>query len=204
MKQVLLSLLTLLFFFSASAQTDSLLSSVQTADTTQALFPKKILFTQSLLWGPHGLMRGGKTVTPEMRAKDMQIRRKMLVTHQVLGIVTMAGFVGQAIVGAKVYKDPKNQNLRSAHELLAVTVNTTYSLTAVSSLFAPPSLIQRDKGLTSIRLHKWLAIVHLSGMVATNVLAGMLEQHPELKNYHRAAAYTTFASFAAAMIVIKL
>lgn len=204
MKQVLLSVITLLFFFCAYAQTDSLLNSIQATDTTQALFPKKILFTQKIVWGPHGLMRGGKTVTPEIRAHDMQIRRKMLVAHQVLGIVTMAGFVGQAIVGPKLYKDPGNRNLRSTHEALALTVNATYSLTAITSLFAPPSLIQRDKGLTSIRLHKWLAIVHLSGMLATNILAGQLEQHPNLKSYHRAAAYATFASFAAAMIVIKI
>ena len=43
----------------------------------------------------------------------------------------------------------------------------------------------------------------LTGMIATNILAGQLEGHPELKPYHRAAAYTTFAAFAAATIVIK-
>jgi hypothetical protein len=35
------------------------------------------------------------------------------------------------------------------------------------------------------------------------VLAGQLEQHPNLKAWHRAAAYTTFGAFAASMIVIK-
>ena len=71
------------------------------------------------------------------------------------------------------------------------------------SLFAPPPMVNRDKGISSIRLHKWLAVVHLTGMLATNILASQVEHHPELKPYHRAAAYTTFASFAAAMIVIK-
>jgi hypothetical protein len=71
------------------------------------------------------------------------------------------------------------------------------------SLFTPPPLINRDKKLSAIRLHKWLAVVHLSGMVATNVLAEMAEDNAKYKKLHRAAAFTTFASFAAAIITIK-
>ena len=43
----------------------------------------------------------------------------------------------------------------------------------------------------------------MSAMIATNVLAGMTEDNPNLKKYHRAAAYTAFGAFAASMIVIK-
>jgi hypothetical protein len=64
-------------------------------------------------------------------------------------------------------------------------------------------LLNRDRGFTSIRAHKWLAAVHLSGMIATNILAGQLHQPPTLRPVHRAAALTTFAAFTAAMIVIK-
>lgn len=204
MKFFFVTILAVLLSHAVSAQTDSLLNSLQTTESNrQDLFPKKILFTQKIIWGPHGLLRGGKEVTADTRDKDMHIRRKMLVAHQVLGFATLAGFIGQAVIGPKLYNDPKNKNLRSTHETLSATVNATYSLTAIMSLFAPPPLIQRDKGLTSIRLHKWLAVAHLTGMLATNILAGQLEQHPNLRSYHRAAAYTTFATFAAAMIVIK-
>jgi len=68
----------------------------------------------------------------------------------------------------------------------------------VMSLFTPPPLINRDKKFSSIRIHKWLSVVHMSGMIATNLLAGT--KHKAL---HRAAAYTTFASFGAAVIAIK-
>jgi hypothetical protein len=204
MKFLFVFTLTVLLSLGGFAQTDSLLNSLQTTETNkQELFPKKILFTQKLVWGPHGLFRGGNEVTAETRNRDMHIRRKMLVAHQVLGFATLAGFIGQAIVGPKLYNDPKNRSLRSTHETLAATVNATYSLTAIMSLFAPPPLIQRDRGFTSIRLHKWLAVAHLTGMLATNILAGQLEQHPNLRSYHRAASYVTFASFAAAMVVIK-
>lgn len=74
---------------------------------------------------------------------------------------------------------------------------------AITSLLAPPPMVNRDKKITSLRLHKWLSIVHMSGMIATNVLAGMAEENVKYKSAHRAAAYTAFASFAAAMVVIK-
>ena len=200
----------MLFFFAfmiafslSYAQNDSLLNSLQASTTTQQeLFPKKMLFTQRWAWGEHGFLRGSGALTAEKRAEDMKIRRKMLVAHQVLGFTTLAGFVAQGIVGAKLYNDFSPSTKRT-HEALALTVNTTYSLTALMSLFAPPPMVNRDKGISSIRLHKWLAVVHLTGMLATNILASQVEHHPELKPYHRAAAYTTFASFAAAMIVIK-
>lgn len=205
MKRLIVTAILLFSVIGAFAQTDSLLNSLQTSTSTpQELFPKKMLFTQRWTWGEHGIFRGSTVVTPEIREKDMRIRRKMLITHQILGFATMAGMVGQAIVGPKLYNDPGNRSLKQTHEALALAVNTTYSLTAMMALFAPPPMIQRDKGVTAIRLHKWLAVVHLTGMIATNILAAQLEQNPSLKPYHRAAAYTTFASFAAAMLVIKL
>lgn len=204
MKQFITVLIFFCAFHQVQAQTDSLLASLQTSSNqTQELFPKKMLFTQRWAWGEHGLLRGGKTVTPEIRLRDMKTRRSMLVAHQIFGFATLAGFIGQGIVGAKLYDHPGDRGLKETHEALGFAVNATYSLTAISSLFAPPPLVQRDKGVSSIRLHKWLAVVHLTGMLATNILASQLEHNPSLKPYHRAAAYTTFASFAAAMIVIK-
>lgn len=203
-----LPLLLLLFFSSVSfSQTDSLLNALQSdSSSKQELFPKRMLFTQRIVWGEHGVMRGHQIVTPEVRQHDMQIRRKMLIAHQICGIATLGGFIGQAIVGPKLYNDPGNRSLRNTHTALALSVNTTYSLAAMMALFSPPPMISRDKGLSAIRLHKWLAVVHMAGMIATNVLAAQMDggQNPQLRPYHRAAAYTTFASFAAAMLVIKL
>jgi hypothetical protein len=203
MKKAVFFVALIIAFITGKAQTDSLLSSLQNSTSVQQdLLPKKMLFTQRWAWGEHGFLRGSGALTPEKRVEDMKIRRKMLVAHQVLGFTTLAGFVAQGIVGAKLYNDYSADTKRT-HEAIALTVNTTYSLTALMSLFAPPPMVNRDRGFSSIRLHKWLAVVHLTGMIATNILASQVEHHPELKPYHRAAAYTTFASFAAAMIVIK-
>jgi hypothetical protein len=52
-------------------------------------------------------------------------------------------------------------------------------------------------------LHKYLSIVHLSSMIATNILSGMTENNSDLKALHRATAYTAFGSFFASMVVIS-
>lgn len=189
------------------AQTDStdvidLLSEINDTESVQ-LLPDHILFSQAILWGEHGLMRNFDSfeLTPDNREKELKIRRIMLTTHQILGFATLGGMIAQGIVGARLYNG--ETNLKSAHELLAGAVNIGYFTTAGLALFAPPKLLDDRSGYSSIKLHKALAIIHFTSMVATNVLAGFLESNPELKPYHRAAAYTAFGSFAAAMIVIK-
>jgi len=89
------------------------------------------------------------------------------------------------------------------HENMGMAVNLSYGFTALNGLFAPPSAFSRDKKITSIRLHKWLAVLHLSGMIATNILGTQIEDNVSLKPYHRAAAYVSFASLATALVVIK-
>lgn len=188
------------------AQTDSLLQTLLLDEKidSQLIAPKKMLFTQQLVWGTNGIFKNryGSIEDPiERRKIDLRIRRKMLQIHQIGGFVTLGGMVAQGIVGSQLYNG--SYKLKQTHQALGAAINLTYGLTAVNALFTPPSTFKRDKKLTSIRLHKWLAIVHMSGMLATNILASQLENNPSLKPYHRAAAYTSFVSLAAAMVVIK-
>ena len=190
---------------------DSLL--VELADSSkdsQELLPKKILFTQRAFWGPKGLLRVTNLapLTPEGRTKELNIRRTMLVSHQVLGFVTLAGMVAQGILGSQLYnaKGDRYVRLHNTHEGMGTFINYTYGTTAILSLTAPPRLPTSAyrRGFSSIQLHKYLAVIHLAGMVATNVLAHRIDENYKLKPYHRAAAYTTFVSFAAAVIAIKI
>jgi len=188
------------------AQDDLLNDLMKEQDSTTELLPKKMLLTQRVLWGQKGLLRPISPLTATNREKELKLRRGMLVAHQVLGFVTLGGMVGQGITGTQLYKG--SGRVGDIHEGLAIAVNTTYSATAIMSLFTPPPLINRDKKLSAIRLHKWLAVVHMGGMIGTNILAQSLEdargdQYTRLKKWHRAAAFTTFASYAAAVITIK-
>ena len=186
------------------AQTDSLDLLLQLGSEEPAeLIPKRMIFTQRMLWGEKGLMRTLKVapLTDHGRETELKIRRGMLVTHQVLGFATLAGMVAQGIVGAKLYSG--DYKIKDLHEGLGTAVNITYFTTAGLSLFTPPPLISRQvKGLNGIKMHKTLAVVHLSAMIATNLLAESAGD-PKIKPLHRAAAFTAFGSFFGAMLVMK-
>ena len=203
--KALLPLLCVLAFHGTPlAQDDDLLKQLMQEDRPDtALLPPRIMPTQRLLWGEKGLLRVTKIapLTVDQRKKEMEVRRFMLKAHQVLGFVTLGGMAAQGVVGSQLYNG--KYDLDDLHEGLARGVNITYSTAAIMSLFAPPPLINRDKKVSSVRLHKWLAVLHMSGMIATNILGNRLEDDYSLKPWHRAAAITTFVSYGAAVLVIK-
>ena len=174
------------------------------------LLPEKMLFTQRFLWGENGLLRRSEIapLTPLQRSREIELRRKMLVTHQVLGYVTLASMIAQGIIGGKLYNcdscnSQEYNRIKNLHETMAGVVNVSYFSGAALSLFAPPPLIDRTKnGLSSARAHKWLASIHFSAMVATNLLSDSAGESEQGRNLHRIAAYTAFGSFATATLVL--
>ncbi|GAB4007848.1 hypothetical protein EXU85_32390 [Spirosoma sp. KCTC 42546] len=186
------------------ASANDLLAGLTDSTETQALLPHKMIFTQRAFWGPKGLLRTMKIapLTSEGRVHELKVRRTMLVAHQIGGFITLAGFVAQGLLGAKLYnaKGQDYVDIKKWHERSATFINVTYGTTLALSLTAPPPVVGAKKGFTSIKLHKYLAVVHLTGMVATNILAHMIENNPDLKPIHRAAAYTTFGAYAASIV----
>lgn len=164
----------------------------------QQLLPQKMIFTQSLLWGKNGLFRktGISILSIEQRGKELKVRNVMLKSHQIIGYLTLAGMVAQGIMGGKLYNG--DYELYDTHKTLGRWVTASYFTGAGLSLFAPPPLIRKKvKGFNSIKAHKWLAYLHFSGMIATNIWS------KEERDWHKYAAYTTFVSYATAILVFK-
>ena len=164
----------------------------------EQLLPQKMIFTQSLLWGKSGLFRktGISKLSVKQRKKELKVRNVMLKSHQILGYLTLGGMVAQGIMGGKLYNG--EYELYETHKKLGRWVTASYFTGAGLSLFAPPPLIRnRVKGLNSIKAHKFLAYVHFSGMIATNAWS------KEDRDWHKYAAYTTFVSYATAVLVFK-
>jgi len=163
------------------------------------LLPEKMIFTQSLLWGKKGLLRktGISELNLENRQKELRLRKSMLTAHQAIGYLTLASMIAQGIIGGKLYNG--DESLRSTHNTMGKVVNIGYFTGAGLSLFSPPPLInkKKSKGFDSIKAHKILATIHFSAMVATNHY-----KHRD-KKIHKASAYTAFASYATAVIVLK-
>jgi hypothetical protein len=191
-----------LFIFQVvlSQERDALLESLFVEEMTmeEQLLPQKMIFTQSLLWGKKGLFRktGISKLSLEQREKELKVRNVMLKSHQIIGYLTLAGMVAQGIMGGKLYNG--DYKLYDAHKTLGAWVTVSYFTGAGLSLFAPPPLVRNKvKGFNSIKAHKWLAYVHFSGMIATNAWS------KEDRDWHKYAAYTTFASYATAVLVFK-
>ena len=164
----------------------------------EQLLPKKMIFTQSVFWGKNGFFRktGISKLSLEQREKELKVRNAMLKSHQILGYLTLAGMVAQGIMGGKLYNG--DYDLYDAHKTLGKWVTISYFTGAGLSLFAPPPLVRKKvKGFNSIKVHKWLAYIHFSGMIATNAYS------KENMDWHKYAAYTTFASYASAVLVFK-
>ena len=200
MKSIKPIIIILLVSFSSIsiAQTDTL-----SVKDSIPLLPNNYLFTQKILWSEHGLMRNFNvfTLSPESRELELQIRNYMITGHQYFGYATLAGMITQGYVGYKLYGG--DYSVDDLHEGLGVFVNTCYFTTAGLAFFAPPPLHDRPSGISAVKIHKVLSIIHLSSMITTNVLAGMIESNYKLRPYHRAAAFTAFGSFFISMAIIK-
>ena len=164
-----------------------------------SLIPKRMIFTQRALWGNKGLLRkfGIFPLNVEQREKELKLRRSMLKIHQIIGYLTLAGMVTQGFLGGKLYNNWE-RGLYNTHKTVGNLTSISYFTGAGLSLFAPPPLInKKSKGLSSIKAHKYLASVHFSAMLATNVFKKRNQQ------IHKISAYTAVGSFAAAVLVFK-
>ncbi|GAB2631077.1 MULTISPECIES: hypothetical protein [Emticicia] len=207
-------ILVLLLFVSSAiinqalAQTDadSLLNDLDAGTAKTELLPKRMLLSQRLFWGEHGLYRRtgiAPKLTLENRERELKIRRNMFKIHQTLGFITAAGMITQGILGSRLYKNETySDKLKKTHGAVATGVNIGYATTALMAFTAPPAMLNR-KGISNIKVHRYLSYVHLSAMIATNVLGPRISDNYKLKPYHRAAAYTAVGGYLAAIAMIK-
>lgn len=196
----LYSIVTLLVFSQGiySQASSSLFDEIENKPTEVKLLPESMIFTQRLLWGEKGLMRKTDlfSLSIESREREMKIRRGMLTAHQFIGYATLLGMIGQGITGVQLYNG--NRRVKDLHESIGAFTTASYFTGAGLSLFAPPPLVSiKSKGLNSIKAHRWLATVHFSSMIATNLLS------ESNKSYHRAASFTLFGSYALAILSFK-
>ena len=165
----------------------------------EKLLPDRMIFTQSVLWGKKGLFRktGISVLNKEQRIKELKVRKVMLKTHQYIGYFTLAGMIAQGFLGGKLYNNWERK-LYNTHKTVGRIVTASYFTGAGLSLFAPPPLVnKKTEGFNSIRAHKILATIHFSGMLATNYFS------KKNTDFHKYSAYTTFASYFAAVLVFK-
>ena len=199
MKKILNFIVLILGFSFCNAQDGQDLFDLIEDEQEVQLLPERMVFTQSILWGEKGIFRktGISRLNKEQRTKELKIRKLMLKSHQIIGYLTLAGMIAQGILGGKLYNNWE-RDLYNTHKTVGSIVTASYFTGAGLSLFAPPPLVNRKvEGFNSIKAHKILATIHFSGMVATNYFS------KKNTDFHKYSAYTTFASYFAAVVVFK-
>ena len=187
------------------SQGEDLFNSLRQETTKdESLLPNRMIFTQRALWGNNGLLRkaGVFPLNVEKREKELKLRRSMLKIHQIIGYLTLAGMVTQGFLGGKLYNNLESgvydTDLYNIHRTVGNLTSISYFTGAGLSLFSPPPLInKKSKGLSSIKAHKYLASVHFSAMLATNIFKN------RNRKVHKISAYTAVGSFAAAVLVFN-
>ncbi len=147
---------------------------------------------------------------PLLQAK-LAKRSHKLKAHQVMGLLTAVPMAATAILAGNVKHNSNNRNL---HAAVGSITTAMYLTTAYLALTAPK--IPGSKHSGSTRLHRYLAVVHGTMMIATPILGAMakrqLDQNEGVPHYkihgianmHGAAAALLLISYGAAMSVMVI
>lgn len=172
--------------------------------------PEGMPLPTRLLWGRNGLIRL-VGLSPSSRQAELNLRRGMLQWHQRFGLVTFGAMTTQVILGELIARNPAEHynNLQPIHRTLGYATFGVYMGTATLSLGAPPARRYGD-GFSSVRLHRYLAIIHFAGMIAQPFLGYRLADATSTDEYnsrlrtHRWVGRITYGAFSLAMISIFL
>lgn len=190
-------------FFRAAADSDFVAVDVP-GDSLPAGMP---LITRAF-WGRRGLVRE-VGLAPEHRRQELRLRRRMLQWHQRLGLATLGAMTAQMVTGQLVYGNPAEhyQDLQPLHRTLGYTTFGLYTVTAGLSLGAPPGR-RYGGGVSSITIHRYLAVIHFAGMLAqpwlgrASARAGSPEEYDRMLRAHLYVGWAAYGAFAASALTI--
>lgn len=199
-----------------TTEDDLLLGDASSIQNT-SLLPEGMGLIKRSLWAENGLMRHTNyfKLTPENREREIQLRRKMLVTHQLLGFITLGTMVGSAVTGQIMISTNSGrtqENVKPIHQAFTTSTMITYTTTALLQMLAPPPIIiRKNKGWSNVKAHRTLAYIHFTGMVLTPIAGQLMYGSASLKNdksdqlrkFHQVAGYVTTGLFASAVLVMK-
>lgn len=151
------------------------------------------------------------TPDPDLQAR-LDRHTQMLKIHQRLGLITLIPLAAACISSAAAPPDPRNGGGntigRDIHVSLGSLSVAMYGATAYYAIRAPKIPEGPVKG--GIKIHKYLIWIHAPGMVLTPILGAMAFQQANngekvhgIASAHAAVAWTTVASYTAAIVAVS-
>ena len=158
------NIIYILILFSISFSLENSFTQRTIADS----LPKNMPLIKKVFWGERGLFRE-TLIDPKSRMKELKIRRNMLQLHQRFALFTLGAMMYQYNIGNKLINNDGTpselKKYKDLHMNLGYFTFGTYSITASLSIFSPPGMKYTNKKLSSNRLHRYLALVHFTGMM---------------------------------------
>ena len=165
--------------------------------------PNNLPVVKNFLWGEKGMVRR-LGFAPNSRISELKTRRKMLQLHQKLGLLTTSLLWGQSYIGYMIKDNPskygKNQDydLTPYHRSLGYSGFSIYMTSASISLLAPPAYKYSNE-FSSMKVHKYLAWCHFTGMILTPFLGYASTINPKYLEFHYLAGTFTTLTLTLAM-----
>ena len=204
---------TVLFFFIIShltllySQNDSL---VVDRENSLYILPDNMPLQTKILWSQNGVLRKTKLFNVD-RPKELVLRKKMLQLHQKLALGTLGLLFVQGYLGSQLEDAGSNYSkISDNHALLGNIAIGSYFASAMLSYTAPPA-IRYNKNIDSIRIHRWLSIIHFSGMIALPYLGKRVSNpgkynvaYDDALKLHRNTAIMTISSMTLSALITFL
>ena len=174
------------------------------------ILPDNMPLQTKLLWAENGLLR--KTNLFQVnRPRELELRTKMLQLHQKLALGTLGLMFAQGYLGFQLQDaTTKYMELSDSHAALGKVAFGSYLTSAMLSYTAPPAF-RYNRKIDSIRIHRWLSIIHFTGMLALPYFGekvsgphDSIESRDRALYIHRGIAVTTISTMALSALITFL
>ena len=156
---------------------------------------------KNIFWADEGLLRR-LDLAPKSRFKELELRRDMLQLHQKTALVNLGLMSYQYYLGHEMDKDYENRS--RLHKSLGYASFGLYMTSAGLSVFSPPAL-KYDKGVSSINIHRFLSVIHFSGMIMQPFLGYQISNSNCHSDYyyelHKDVGNVVFVSYLLSFLV---
>ena len=163
--------------------------------------PNNMPLIKSIFWSDEGLLRR-LDLAPKSRFKELELRRDMLQLHQKTALVNLGLMSYQYYLGHEMDKDYENRS--RLHKSLGYASFGLYMTSAGLSVFSPPAL-KYDKGVSSINIHRFLSVIHFSGMIMQPFLGYQISNSNCHSDYyyelHKDVGNVVFVSYLLSFLV---
>ena len=163
--------------------------------------PNNMPLIKSIFWSDEGLLRR-LDLAPKSRFKELELRRDMLQLHQKTALVNLGLMSYQYYLGHEMDKDYENRS--RLHKSLGYASFGLYMTSAGLSVFSPPAL-KYDKAVSSINIHRFLSVIHFSGMIMQPFLGYQISNSNCHSDYyyelHKDVGNVVFVSYLLSFLV---